>query len=81
MQKVAFSSSTDLKCLTFEPLILQSGLSRGNRNLSDLEFIPGGTFFVDLTLFGDNVYKCFFFSKFHLCLTILTFVMNYHTRP
>nr|CAH0102215.1 unnamed protein product [Daphnia galeata] len=49
------SATTDRKGEELECFILEHGLQVANQSLSSLEFVPGGTPFLDVTLIGDHV--------------------------
>ena len=46
------SSTTDRKGEEFESFMSETNLQLANRNSSELDFVPGGTSFVDVTAVG-----------------------------
>jgi hypothetical protein len=49
------SNGTDSRGSDLEALILHHKLNIVNKPRADLDFVPGGTSFIDVTLVGDRV--------------------------
>lgn len=76
------SPTTDAKGVELECLIHSENLSIINSNTSDLDFTPGGTSFLDVTLAGDKVVvsPCHTgsFLLYPRSQIILTYTLKFH---